>query len=77
MAAGKLDKPGTKYGPCKSECGHIDCAKTRSMAQSVCTICGVAIGYDTRFYLSQTLPDRYDHAICREEIDEQIDAVTP
>ncbi len=50
MAAGSLAKPGTEYGPCLDECSHTDCAATRRHAAAECVHCGVAIGYDFRFF---------------------------
>ena len=50
MAAGQLSKPGTKYGPCKTDCKHKDCAQTRTMADTPCRICGKTIGYNTLFF---------------------------
>jgi hypothetical protein len=64
MAAGVLSPPGTKVGPCLEPCKHRDCAETRRMAESACTICGKPIGYDTRFYRDDT--DSYVHAVCFE-----------
>lgn len=69
MAAGILSKPGTKYGPCANECGHVDCAHTRKMATSNCTICNQPIGYETRFYVGQVDKNTYYHALCLEERD--------
>ena len=66
MAAGILPKPGTKFGPCEDEnCQHRDCIENRKMANENCTICGLPIGYETRFYESQK--DKLEHAICVEE----------
>ena len=62
-----LPKPGTKTGPCKDECEHIDCAKTRSMAESMCSICDEEIGYERAFYASDDEPDVLDHAVCAQE----------
>ena len=50
MAAGTLSAPGTQFGPCAIGCKHTDCAKTREMADTLCTVCLNAIGYDVRFY---------------------------
>jgi len=72
MAAGILSKPGSKYGPCKFECKHVDCRETREIATSNCTICEGKIEYETRFYvcdpirISGEMKKRYDHARCRE-----------
>lgn len=49
MAWAILAKPGEKYGPCKGECEHRDCAASRAEAKLVCPDCKKAIGYDTRF----------------------------
>lgn len=48
MAASVIPAPGTKYGPCKS-CKHIDCAESRRMAESICTVCAKPIGYQVRY----------------------------
>lgn len=52
MAAGVLQKPGTKYGPCdaKGSCQHEDCRSTVREAISICRICHKPIGYETEFY---------------------------
>lgn len=68
MAAGRLPKPGTEYGPCAVECNHIDCAHTREDAKCVCRICAKPIGYDVRYY-DEGKRDLV-HALCLEnEID--------
>lgn len=64
MAAGVLSAPGTKYGPCENECKHKDCAEARKIAESICSKCQNAIGYETRFYKRE---DTYVHADCVEE----------
>lgn len=64
-----LPKPGTKTGPCKGECEHTDCAKTRSMAESICSICNEEIGYERGFYAKDGDTQRgvLDHAVCAHE----------
>lgn len=69
MAAGTLPAPGTRYGPCKGDCRHTDCAATRAEAASICRICGSAIGYERRYYKD---PDAAAvgplvHAACLED----------
>lgn len=72
MAAGSLPKPGTKYGPCKSDCEHRDCAETRHMAAENCGICDTPIGYDVRFYDERGRDGRnLVHAVCLEDEVEQ------
>lgn len=66
MAAGILPEPGSEYGPCLQLCEHSDCRLTRSMAESACEICGLEIGYNTRFYKTDKL-NVFVHAICREK----------
>lgn len=69
MAAGTISKPGTEYGPCTDLCRHADCIANRAIADSVCPLCGHAIGYDTRFYLTDGVSE---HAVCVEtRIEEQ------
>ena len=63
MAAGILPNPGTKYGPCKTECKHRDCANTREDAQRLCSLCQRSINYETRYYRSNA---GLDHALCAE-----------
>ena len=67
MAAGRLPKPGTEFGPCE-ECSHIDCAETRSMAQAVCHYCEEPIGYDRGFYQSD---GALVHSSCFEDAIEE------
>jgi hypothetical protein len=64
MAAGILPKPGSKLGPCKTKCAHIDCAQTRADAAQACFFCGKPIGYGRGFYRSVlTLA----HSLCVED----------
>jgi hypothetical protein len=63
MAAGQISKPGSRYGPCV-ECSHIDCAKSRDMAQTICGICSEPIGYETGFYIDE---GNLVHAYCFED----------
>lgn len=62
MASGYLPKPGTPHGPCEGECQHKDCAATRRMAASKCTICRKRIGYEVAFF--RDAPDSLQHAKC-------------
>lgn len=69
MAASILPAPGSKYGPCKEDCGHRDCKNTRDMAGTPCGICGEKVGYNRAFYND----GKYGlvHAVCLEEKIEQ------
>lgn len=73
MAAGRLPKPGTDFGPCVDPaCGHIDCAQTRLMAENLCRYCGKQVGYETRFYTIDVSNGEEKvkttvHALCHEE----------
>lgn len=64
MAAGAFPRPGTKYGACKGECAHTDCAATRREAASSCPDCGTPIGYDRLFYSRGN--GVFVHATCEE-----------
>ena len=64
MAAGILPIPGSKFGPCKAPCKHIDCAETRSRAESTCLYCQKPVGYNVRVYQHG---DYTVHARCHEE----------
>jgi hypothetical protein len=73
MAAGILSEPGTEFGPCENPCEHSDCRITREMAQAACSICGLEIGYGTRFYNERNAPGHsarpnvFVHALCLEK----------
>ncbi len=64
MAAGILPKPGTKVGPCKAKCKHIDCAETRERAASTCLYCREKVGFGVRVYRHGAYTV---HARCHEE----------
>jgi len=68
MAAGTLSAPGTKYGPCKKTCKHLDCAKTRLMADELCRHCLNPIGYEVRFYQLDDKTLVHAHCIETENI---------
>jgi hypothetical protein len=73
MAAGVLPKPGSKVGPCKAKCEHIDCAETRASAVAPCRFCAKAIGYDVRFVRAR-LSGALAHETCIEAAVERNDA---
>lgn len=79
MAASKLAEPGTEYGPCERVCAHSDCAAVRKMAEAICRICKVPIGYGIRFYGERTHPEggtMYAHAVCLEgEVEREAAAI--
>ena len=59
MAAGVLPKPGKvvrgkEIGPCTDQCNHKQCKQTRNMANTKCYICDERIGYETKFYETET-----------------------
>ncbi len=68
MAAGILPKPGSKLGPCKDACKHIDCEETRDRATSQCLYCRKPVGYGVRVYQHG---DYTVHARCHEEAAER------
>ena len=60
--------PGTRCGPCDDACSHDDCVKLRAMAAAKCTLCGCAIGFDSRFWVDREGDERtYTHASCSED----------
>jgi hypothetical protein len=73
MAAGILPKPGSKVGPCKTQCKHRDCQQTKAEAAAACRFCGKPIGYGVGFYRSR-LSGELAHAFCFEEAVERNDA---
>jgi hypothetical protein len=66
MAAGRLPKPGTEFGPCVEDCKHLDCASTRSMSATICKYCKKPIGYAVRFYQANSWKELF-HADCHED----------
>jgi hypothetical protein len=50
MAPGRLQSPGSEYGPCVEKCFHLDCANTRTIAESNCEYCNEPIGYERGYY---------------------------
>lgn len=73
MAAGILQRPGTKLGPCKAQCKHRDCAQTKGDAAATCRFCQKAIGYGVGFYRAR-LSGELAHAFCFEDAVERNDA---
>lgn len=73
MAAGVLPKPGTKVGPCKGRCRHLDCRQTREDAAASCRFCGETIGYERGFVRSR-LTGALAHEVCLEDAAERNDA---
>jgi hypothetical protein len=65
MAAGRLPLPGSKFGPCLDGCDHIDCNHTRTMAETICSYCEQAIGYDRGFYMLDE--KKIVHSSCHED----------
>lgn len=59
MAAITLPAPGAEGGPCEMRpsrhgvvlsCGHPECSESRRMADQICVVCGIRIGYGAPFY---------------------------
>ena len=73
MAAGILQKPGSKVGPCREACKHRDCQQTRQDAAALCPFCRKAISYGVGFYRARLSGD-LAHAMCFEEAVERNDA---
>jgi hypothetical protein len=73
MAAGILPAPGTKVGPCKKHCKHVDCNQTRADSQVPCRFCGHEIGYGARFIRAR-LSGALAHEHCVEDAVERNDA---
>lgn len=64
MAMGTLPKPGTKLGPCKDRCNHVDCGLTRMEAGVICRHCQKAIGYGIPYYRIGGATSDLVHAAC-------------
>jgi hypothetical protein len=61
MAAGTLPKPGSKVGPCKGTCKHLDCAQTKADAATACRFCAKPIGFEKPFNRA-----RFDGSLAHE-----------
>src|SRR6185369_1793970 len=57
----QLAAPGTQYGPCASECPHVECAVMRRRAATLCNLCNHPIGYNQRFFNDA---GRLVHTLC-------------
>ncbi len=77
MAWVMLSKPGTKYGPCKRACKHVDCAHTRNMAQRTCRFCDRQIGYETPFAEDPERKGEFVHRDCLWTEEERRRAAAP
>lgn len=71
MAAIRVPPPGTRCGPCTTECQHRDCAQARRDAAATCALCVEPIGYDTRYYEDK---GEHVHAVCLESAIERGEA---
>ena len=72
MAAGRIPKPGSQFGPCIEHCKHHDCAAIRYEAKLRCSFCDKPIGYETSYYKGEKGQSKLVHALCLEtEIDKQ------
>ena len=72
MAAGSLPEPGTKLGPCKAGCAHLDCEETREMAKTNCRICQKPIGYETRFFQEGSMRELVHEECLENELEKAI-----
>jgi hypothetical protein len=62
MAPGRIQTPGTGFGPCHFEgCGHSYCINAREIARSICRYCDQSIGYERGFLKSG---NGYVHQSC-------------
>jgi hypothetical protein len=68
MGRSCLPKPGSLYGPCESQCHHLNCRITRKEANSLCRLCGKPIGYETCFDRDPGDAMAFAHASCLEDI---------
>lgn len=73
MAASILPVPGTKLGPCKAKCKHIDCAETRAIAAEPCRFCNKPLGFGSAWFKS-ALFGCVAHRHCLEDAVERNDA---
>lgn len=76
MAVGMLNRPGTKFGPCKNKCEHRDCAAARKQAANPCAVCLKPIGYENGYFIvdhadyPELCPQgewKPAHAVCLED----------
>lgn len=55
----KLPAPGDANGPCASPCVHHACKEAEEIANTICPICNLPIGYGTRF-----VSEPFRHCLC-------------
>jgi hypothetical protein len=70
MAFSQIQKPGSSFGPCGTECQHKDCNELHALASSKCAICGDAIGFERNFCNrldSIESPHAHVHYACAED----------
>jgi len=71
MAYSVIPAPGRKYGPCKTECKHLDCAEARANVKKLCPKCEKEIGYNTEF---TEINSRLFHLLCAWDYEQKDNA---
>lgn len=57
-----ISKPGSKFGPCKDPCDHLDCKDNRDMINSECELCKKKLEYEEKFFSFQD--GTFHHWMC-------------
>ena len=58
-----IASPGQRHGPCRS-CTHDKCAEARAITQTICHLCGDAIGFDRGYCFEDYQDNRPVHIAC-------------
>jgi hypothetical protein len=59
-----LASPGTRYGPCQTDCTHPRCKKSRKAAATICLQCGQEIGYEVNHAADFAKAGALIHSAC-------------
>ena len=59
-----LAPPGSRYGPCRTDCPHPRCKRSRRAAATICGQCGLEIGYDVNHTADPAKAGALVHSAC-------------
>jgi hypothetical protein len=66
-----LASPGSRYGPCQTDCIHPRCKRSRRAAATICRQCGQEIGYNVNHIADPAKAGALVHSKCQPDAVEQ------
>jgi hypothetical protein len=60
-----LAPPGSRYGPCQTDCPHPRCKRSRRTATAICRHCGQEIGYEVDHRADAATAGALVHSTCQ------------